>query len=185
MWNFQYKSEYEACVADLERSGAVQSMRFLPQHAEGVSTYDHASLVAYTSFRVCSVLGLDARAAARGGLLHDLFLYNWQDHSIHSFLDHMENHPRYALENAEALFALTDTERDIIATHLPPLGVPRGELHGQGLRRGRAAASLPPHHPRKKAGAACPRSPGGTRPAHLSSAQGRLIFFFACGSIPS
>ena len=73
MWNFQYKSEYEACVADLERSGAVQSMRFLPQHAEGVSTYDHASLVAYTSFRVCSLLGLDARAAARGGLLHVLF----------------------------------------------------------------------------------------------------------------
>lgn len=120
MWNFQYKSEYEACVADLERSGAVQSMRFLPQHAEGVSTYDHASLVAYTSFRICSVLGLDARAAARGGLLHDLFLYNWQDHSIHSFLDHMENHPRYALENAEALFALTDTERDIISTHMWP-----------------------------------------------------------------
>lgn len=120
MWNFRYKAEYETCVADLERSGAVQSMRFLPQHAEGVSTYDHASLVAYTSFRICSALGLDARAAARGGLLHDLFLYNWQDRSLRTLRDHAMNHPRYALENAEALFDLTDTERDIIATHMWP-----------------------------------------------------------------
>ena len=120
MWNFKRKAEYEAIVADLERSGDVQAMRLLPQHVAGVSTYDHASLVAYSSFRICSALGLDARAAARGGLLHDLFLYNWKDHRVHGFFDHMLNHPRYALENARARFALTATEEDIIATHMWP-----------------------------------------------------------------
>ncbi len=120
MWNFKLRAEYEALVADLERSGAVQAMRFLPQHAEGVSTYDHASLVAYSSFRICRALGLDARAAARGGLLHDLFLYNWQDRSAHSLLDHMLHHPRYALENARRYFTLTAREEDIIATHMWP-----------------------------------------------------------------
>ena len=120
MWNFKYKDAYQSCVWDILDDPAVQSMRLLPQHAAGVSCYHHSVLVSYVSFRLCAMLGLDARAAARGGLLHDLFLYNWQDHSIHSFLDHMENHPRYALENAEALFALTDTERDIIATHMWP-----------------------------------------------------------------
>ena len=33
MWNFKLRAEYEALVADLERSGAVQAMRFLPQTA--------------------------------------------------------------------------------------------------------------------------------------------------------
>lgn len=121
MWNFKYQSEYEAFVSDLECHPDVQSMRRLPQHTEGVSTYDHAAMVAYASFRICLALGLDARAAARGGLLHDLFLYNWQDRQVRTLRDHVHNHPRYALENAEARFSLTDTERDIIATHMWPV----------------------------------------------------------------
>ena len=76
MWNFKYTAQYLACVADLEAHPDVQSMRFLPQHAKGVSTYDHCCLVAYSSFCICAALGLDARSAARGGLLHDFFLYN-------------------------------------------------------------------------------------------------------------
>lgn len=120
MWNFKLKDEYFACVADLDRHPDVQAMRALPQHAPGVSTYDHSVLVAYASFRLCRTLGLDARSAARGGLLHDLFLYNWQERRGKHFLDHMENHPRYALENAEARFTLNDTERDVIASHMWP-----------------------------------------------------------------
>lgn len=120
MWNFKYKNEYLSCVRDVDVHADVQSMRLLPQHAEGVSTYDHSVLVAYSSYRVCRALGLDARAAARGGLLHDLFLYNWQERRGAGLRDHIQNHPRYALENAEARFSLTDTERDIIATHMWP-----------------------------------------------------------------
>ena len=117
MWNFKYTAQYLSCVADLEAHPDVQSMRFLPQHAKGVSTYDHCCLVAYSSFRICAALGLDARSAARGGLLHDFFLYNWQTGS-RSGGDHAFNHPLYALANAEARFDLNDTERDIIATHM-------------------------------------------------------------------
>ena len=99
-------------------------MRFLPQHAKGVSTYDHCCLVAYSSFCICAALGLDARSAARGGLLHDFFLYNWQTGS-RSGGDHAFNHPLYALANAEARFDLNDTERDIITTHMWPLPLHR------------------------------------------------------------
>ena len=56
MWNFKYTAQYLACVADLEAHPDVQSMRFLPQHAKGVSTYDHCCLVAYSSFRICAAL---------------------------------------------------------------------------------------------------------------------------------
>lgn len=125
MWNFKYTAQYLSCVADLEAHPDVQSMRFLPQHAKGVSTYDHCCLVAYSSFRICAALGLDARSAARGGLLHDLFLYNWQDRILRTARDHVFNHPLYALENAEARFVLNDTERDIIATHMWPLPLNR------------------------------------------------------------
>ena len=120
MWTFFEYETYLTAVADLMDHPAVRAMERLPQHTKGFSCFHHSVWVSYWSWRVCLRMGLDACAAARGGLLHDLFLYNWQDHSIHSFLDHMENHPRYALENAEALFALTDTERDIIATHMWP-----------------------------------------------------------------
>lgn len=121
MWNFKYKNEFESCVAELDRHPDVQAMRAFPQHTEGVSTYDHAVLVAYSSFRLCRFFGLDERSAARGGLLHDLFLYNWQERKGEAFLDHMNNHPRYALENAQARFTLNDTERDVIATHMWPV----------------------------------------------------------------
>ena len=62
MWNFKYAAQYLACVADLETHPDVQSMRFLPQHAKGVSTYDHCCLVAYSSFRICAALGLGTAA---------------------------------------------------------------------------------------------------------------------------
>lgn len=120
MWEFKLKREYEAQVQDLERCDAVQAMRSFPQHVKGFSTHDHASLVAYSSFRICRALGLDARAAARGGLLHDMFLYNWMEYRSPIRFDHMLNHARYALENARRHFTLTDAEEDIIASHMWP-----------------------------------------------------------------
>lgn len=78
MGRFDKRKDYWEHVEDLMADTAVQSMRLLPQHAKGVSCYHHSVLVSYSSFCICSVLGLDARAAARGGLLHDLYLYNWQ-----------------------------------------------------------------------------------------------------------
>ena len=74
MWNFKYKNQYLNYVSDLMQDTAVQSMRLLPQHRAGVSCYHHSVLVSYASWRVCDWLGLDARAAARGGLLHDFYL---------------------------------------------------------------------------------------------------------------
>ena len=45
------------------------------RHHYGVSRMQHCVNVAYYSFVVCRRLGLDYRAAARAGLLHDLFYY--------------------------------------------------------------------------------------------------------------
>ena len=118
MWNFKEKDAYIVCVEDLLSDAAVQSMRLLPQHSPGVSCYQHSVLVSYVSFRLCRCLGLDARSAARGGLLHDLYLYNWRGR--HS-LRHLFSHPAAALRNAMNRFLLNWKEADIIRSHMFPL----------------------------------------------------------------
>ena len=115
------REAYTACVADLLEDAAVQSMRLLPQHAPGVSCYHHSLLVSYASFRFCRFWGLDARAAARGGLLHDLYLYNWRDRPLRASLRHLFSHPAAALRNAMNRFLLDWKEADIIRSHMFPL----------------------------------------------------------------
>ena len=98
MWHFTDQDAYLSCVWDLLDDSAVRSMRLLPQHARGYSCYHHSVLVSYASFRLCSLMGLDARAAARGGLLHDLYLYNWRDKSCHPEFNHTLRHPEIGQE---------------------------------------------------------------------------------------
>lgn len=123
MWNFKDKNGYLSEVADLMADTSVQSMRLLPQHVKGVSCYHHSVLVSYSSYRVCKFFGLDARAAARGGLLHDLYLYNWRDKRTHPDFNHGFQHPAVALKNAKARFAVTEKEADVIATHMFPFTI--------------------------------------------------------------
>ena len=66
-------------------------------------------------------LRLDERAAARGGLLHDLYLYDPRDKSAHPGSQCFD-HPRAAARNAEQVTKLSDKERNIILSHMWPLG---------------------------------------------------------------
>ena len=58
--------------------------------------------------------------AARGGLLHDFYLYNWRDAASHPGIRHGSQHPEVALRNARARFSLTWREEDIIRSHMFP-----------------------------------------------------------------
>ena len=142
MWNFKYKNQYLNYVSDLMQDTAVQSMRLLPQHRAGVSCYHHSVLVSYASSRVCDWLGLDARAAASGGLLHDFYLYNWRDAASHPGIRHGSQHPEVALRNARARFSLTWREEDIILSHMFPY-TPTKLPPGDPLLAGRRLGSYP------------------------------------------
>lgn len=74
MWEFRYKNQYLNYVSDLLQDEAVRSMRRLPRRATGITPYHHCLLVSYAAWGVCLFLGLDARAAARGGLLRGVAL---------------------------------------------------------------------------------------------------------------
>lgn len=111
--------DYLRTAGDLFRSQKVREMKSFVQHG-GVSCFEHCLYVSFVSYRICRALGLDSRAAARGGLLHDFFLYDWhKGHSYHGL--HAFEHPKIALRNAEVLFPLSARERDIIRKHMWPL----------------------------------------------------------------
>ena len=65
--------------------------------------------------------GLDYRAAARAGLLHDLYLYNSREKPSY-YGSQCFTHPVVALKNAWALCgSLTPMEENIIVSHMWPL----------------------------------------------------------------
>lgn len=76
----------------------------------------HSLKVSYMSYKIAKKLGLNAKSTARGGLLHDLFFYDWRDTKFAK--SHAYVHPRIACRNAMKLTTLTDMEKDIIIKHM-------------------------------------------------------------------
>lgn len=111
---------FVGCVGDLLMTPEVQSMKSIHHHP-GTSCYEHSVFVSYVAFRLARRWGLDYMAAARGGLLHDLYLYDPKDRSAHPGNQCLD-HPEFALRNAEALCGrLSSKERNIIISHMWPL----------------------------------------------------------------
>ncbi len=114
-------SEYEECVIDLLAHDTVLSMKEFIQHGN-FSCYEHSKNVSYYSYCICKRFRLDHNSAARGALLHDLFLYDWHTTKLEKGL-HGFSHPKLALENANRDFELNHVEKDIIVKHMWPLTI--------------------------------------------------------------
>ncbi|MDR0904382.1 MAG: HDIG domain-containing protein [Ruminococcus sp.] len=110
--------EFLSHIEDLVDSDAVNEMKKVIHHGK-TTTFEHCLNVSYYNYLICKKLGLDARAAARGGLLHDLFLYDW--HTVTLADGHALQHAKRARANAEKYFDITPLERDIIEKHMFPL----------------------------------------------------------------
>jgi len=84
--------------------------------------YDHVIRVSYISYVIAKALHLDYRSAARGGLLHDFFLYDWRERKANDLCKalHGREHPHIALANARTQFEVSDLEADIIIKHMFP-----------------------------------------------------------------
>lgn len=119
MMNRHHQSFYEV-VKQLLSTEEVQSMLQWKHHAH-VSCFDHSLFVAYSAYRTARLLRLNSVAVARAALLHDLYLYDPKDKSAHPG-NQCFDHPRIAAENAQRLTELTEMERNIILSHMWPLG---------------------------------------------------------------
>lgn len=114
--------EFYSIIRDLINTDSVQEMKKYRQHYD-TSTYEHCFNVSYISYKICKKLNLDYISAARGAMLHDLFLYDWRNSSknldgLHAFV-----HPKIALKNASKLFDLSEKEKDIIVKHMWPVTI--------------------------------------------------------------
>lgn len=120
--NLNQYTEFYTIVQDLISNETVQKMKEYRQHYD-TSTYEHCFYVAYISYKICKKLGLDYKAAARAGMLHDLFLYDWRNSRKTLNLEHPHAfiHSKIALKNASKLFNLTEKEKDIIVKHMWPV----------------------------------------------------------------
>lgn len=114
-------------VQDILDHPLFQNLDYYSQHGD-ISRRQHSINVSYHSYRLCRFLRLDARSAARAGLLHDLFFYRWQDKKAeNSDFKHVYEHPFDALDNAKRVCDLSKLESDIITKHMFPFcyGMPR------------------------------------------------------------
>ncbi len=112
-------AEFYSYVEDLLNNESVKKLGNFAQHLS-TSRLQHSINVAFCAFVICKKLGLDAVSAARAGILHDLYLYDWrvekQPEGTHAFA-----HPKVALRNAKALTTLNPIEEDAILSHMWPL----------------------------------------------------------------
>lgn len=113
--------EYLKCVSGIIDHEVVRSMKQFNQH-KGVDCLEHSLNVSIRSYLICKKLGLDYRSAARGGLLHDFFLYDWHKENPYGGL-HAFRHPKIASINANKSFVLNKKEQDVIKKHMWPLTV--------------------------------------------------------------
>lgn len=115
--------EFFAVIRPLLRIAEVQSMKRYAQHGK-TDCFSHCLFVAYAAYCKCLKKGLNACAAARAGMLHDMFLYDWHGKEGKPFKRlHGYRHPAVALSNAEKIAELTPMEQDMIGKHMWPLTV--------------------------------------------------------------
>ena len=113
--------EFENVIGDIAKNEKVKEMKNYNHHSY-TSCYRHSLHVSYYNYKICKKLGWDAKAGAKAGLLHDMFLYDWHEHKteagerMHGF-----EHPTKALKNARSCFDITEKEGDMIAKHMFPL----------------------------------------------------------------
>lgn len=113
---------YNECVGDLADLPDILKLDDFSQHMN-TSRLQHSVNVSYYSFLICKALGWDHRAAARAGLLHDFFLYDWRSEKQPEG-HHAKAHPKVALNNARKLVGLSSVEEDAIVKHMWPVTMP-------------------------------------------------------------
>ena len=117
----QWHQDFWECIEDLARHPVVLRMKLYPHHGS-TNCYQHCMNVAYYNYEICRFMHLDAVSAARAGMLHDLFLYDWHTHAKKTGdRFHGLTHPKTAYKNACKFWELNRVEKDIILTHMWPL----------------------------------------------------------------
>ena len=86
-------------------------------HHKSNNRYEHSFDVAKVTYKITKKLNLNYKSATRAALLHDFFFK-----SEIKGPKEIVFHPNFALENASKITKLNDLERNIILSHMFPIG---------------------------------------------------------------
>lgn len=111
--------DFQEIIEDLIKNETVQEMKNFRQHFN-TDCFEHCYVASYYCYRICKKLKLDYKSAARGAMLHDLFLYDWRIKDNHVGL-HAFTHAKTAYDNASKIFELNKIEKDVIIKHMWPV----------------------------------------------------------------
>lgn len=111
---------FKALIQDLMRTPEVLRMDDYDQHLN-TSRLQHSLNVAYYAYLISKNMDVNHKDLVRGAFLHDLFLYDWREMNA-SAQEHLEMHPRVALENAMKITEVSNIMEDVILNHMWPLG---------------------------------------------------------------
>ena len=114
--------QYMDIVKNIISNDLVKQMKQYRQHYN-VNCFDHCLYVSYNLYSICKKHSLDYTSAARGALVHDLFLYDWRKRTNGRKGFHAFTHSKVAYQNAEKEFYLNDIEKDIILKHMWPVTI--------------------------------------------------------------
>ncbi|MCR4795974.1 MULTISPECIES: HD domain-containing protein [Ruminococcus] len=116
-------NSYYSCVSDLIDCNQLNKLKSITHHVS-TTRFQHCVNVSYYSYIVCRKFGLNARSAARAGLLHDLFYYDRKEYNASRQkwqVSHSKHHSMQAVSNACELTSVTALEKDMIEKHMWPL----------------------------------------------------------------
>lgn len=112
-------TEFQNIIKNLIENKTVQEMKLYRQHFS-TNCFEHCYVASYYCYKICKLFKLDYTSAARGAMLHDLFLYDWREKGnrcgFHAF-----THGKTAYENASKIFELNKIEKDMIIKHMWPV----------------------------------------------------------------
>lgn len=113
-------SEFLAEVAEILEDRDFRKLSGYTQH-RSTTRMMHSMNVAYISWRIARKFGCDEKAAARAGLLHDFFLYNFKEEKDTNEWQAFR-HPKVAAKNSQEHFDISKKEKEAILSHMFPLG---------------------------------------------------------------
>ena len=87
-------------------------------HHHNSNRFNHSVEVSYKTYKICKRLRLDYESSTKAALLHDFFF----DAEFNNKRERLIKHPKVALENAKKITNLSNKEKNIIASHMYPIG---------------------------------------------------------------
>ena len=117
------KLTFENIADPIIRSKKYQSLK--KDYHHGLTRYIHSVKVAKGTYFIAKLLKLDYISATRGALLHDYF--NEEEYLDSKGLEKPRIHPFLALNNASHEYRLNMIEKNIIISHMFPIGKIRPE----------------------------------------------------------